>query len=482
MIRGLIRGLSSTRAASVRLAVLAATVAAAVSAGAATAAPPLPIVYDAPDPGGSEAAPARVPPPQRLFGFNEDIAGGAHGQSPVTYSGLARLAGATTIRTFIDWRRAEPQRDVWDEGWFNKWSYAYDSASRAGLRPILAIGMAPTWARDPENQACDGPLTYCRFPPSRGMYDEWQEFVQEMVLRFPHAVLQIWNEPNQNANWGGAPHPERYAELLDVAYDTVKAINPAVPVLSAGIANNQEGNGAMPMRTFLERAFAAPRPMAQNMDALALNMFPHSDQYGAGSLLAKSFKDVRETQAAAGDETPIFITETGLAGGTGFPQSERQQATGLLRLYKRLTTMPDVIGVVFHRLIEPRDSNPNPVEQGYAWLRFDTAPLEPKPVYCAFAERAGNLYPPCLSVKIVAGPRGRVRSTRKRFQFVTTSPEAGFECSLDERPFRRCRTGRRYKRLAAGPHRFLVRARDRNGQTGNTVQRKFRVARPGPRN
>lgn len=431
--------------------------------------------YLAPDPGGNEKANVPIPPKNKLFGLNEIIFGGAFGQSPVTYGTLTAYAGGNAIRSQIDWRIAEPVRDEWNEDAFAEWTYAYDTVSQLGLRPIFIIGLAPTWARDPVGQECTGLHLQCRFPPARGMYDEWAEFVGEIVRRYPYAILQIWNEPNLHSWFGGEADPERYAELLHHAYTTVKAINPDVPVIGGGLANNQDGNGAMPLREFLERAYGAPHSIRNSMDYLGINMFPYAMRFGANSLIAKSFKDVRDTQDTAGDDTKILITETGISSGKPSPFTEAQQARGSLRIYRRMMSMPDVAGVIFHRIIEPGNAVAAPIEPGFAWLRFNTEPLEPKPVYCMFAERAGNFYPPCLALK-VKGPKGKTKARKRlRFRFSARSLDAKFRCSLDRRKLKRCAPRKAFKRVRRGRHVLRVRAVDRNGNKSPVVKRKFRV-------
>ena len=462
---------------ALRTALALAAALAALLAGAAAAASQ----YEAPDPGGDHRAKVRVPPPGKLFGLNELISGGAFGVGPGTYAGLARLAGANTIRTLIDWRLAEPERDMWDEAQWEKWQHAYNAASAAGLRPILVVGLAPWWARDPEYQGCMGLHLACRFPPSRGMYDEWMEFVNEVVVRFPWAVIQVWNEPNLRPWWGSEPEPERYAELLHWAHWTAKRINSDVAVV-ASVSANLDGVDGMPVRAFLERAYRAPEPydLRASMDLLGVNLYPYSNRFGKDTALAKALKDIRDAREAAGDETPLLVTETGIGSGAPWPYTERQQARASMRLYRKLVTMDDVAGVVFHRIIEPGERgkvDAAPREWGYAWIRFDTSPLEPKPVYCLFAERARNFYPPCLAIR-VKGPRLGApvkRGGRAVFRLRVPALYARLRCAIDGRRMRPCRRRFNAGRLRPGRHVLRVRAIDRNGNRGELVRRRFAV-------
>lgn len=466
--------------------------------------------YIAPDPDGDEFATVPAPPPGKFFGFNEDIIDFSHGQSPAAFIDYLDIAGGNIVKTTLDWWRAEycidpdtgqPANENCEPQWVPRrwevWEDAYDAARARGVTPLFVLASAPTWAREnPTGQTCQS----CRYPPRSEMDAQWGEFVTEVATRFPESIIQVWNEPNLHIWWGQAsPDPERYAELVKVAYDAVQAVelaNPGVeiPVLAPGLANVADTPEVeadpltMSMRDFLDAAYAAPASLADHIDGVAVNMFPHSNLYGANTLLASSFQDVRQAQATAGDDSKIYVTETGLPSGFDFPYTELDRAIALFRLYNRLMTMPDVAGVIFHRIIEPVDNNPVELEIGYAWMKFAPPPQpqtqaaapEPKLVYCLFAELAKGFYPQCLEATITGGPSGRVRRLRVRFRFEGTPSSTlttTFGCSLDGRRFKRCASGQRYRGLEPGKHVFKVRARNSNGDVGAPATRAFRVTR-----
>ena len=57
--------------------------------------------------------------------------------------------------------------------------------------------------------------------------------------------------------------------------------------------------------------------------------------------------------------------------------------------------MPDVAGVIYHRVVEPRDTSTSEREHGYAWLHYGGEPLEPRLVFCRFVRAAARSYPGC---------------------------------------------------------------------------------------
>lgn len=57
-------------------------------------------------------------------------------------------------------------------------------------------------------------------------------------------AYEIGNEPNLRAEWGSAPDPSAYAQLLKIAYREIKAGDPGALVVSAGLAPVSGGTGA----------------------------------------------------------------------------------------------------------------------------------------------------------------------------------------------------------------------------------------------
>jgi hypothetical protein len=82
------------------------------------------------------------------------------------------------------------------------------------------------------------------------------------------------------------------------------------------------------------------------------------------------------------------------------------------------------------------------------------------------------------SVRIVNAPKKKVRSAKRKrkVRFAFTADEAGatFRCRIDKRPFASCGSPKRFK-VGRGKHRFVVKATDSLGNTGNPVRRTFRV-------
>lgn len=65
---------------------------------------------------------------------------------------------------------------------------------------------------------------------------------------------------------------------------------------------------------------------------------------------------------------------------------------------------------------------------------------------------------------IVRGPGHRTRDRTPSFRFAADEADASFECKLDRKPFKPCRSPFTSRRLAVGRHSFQVHARDGSNQ------------------
>lgn len=77
--------------------------------------------------------------------------------------------------------------------------------------------------------------------------------------------------------------------------------------------------------------------------------------------------------------------------------------------------------------------------------------------------------------RITKGPKRRTRSTTARFKFVSTEPGSKFECKLDRRPFKPCKSPKKYKKLKPGKHVFKVRAVKGKQTDPTPAKRKFKI-------
>jgi CSLREA domain-containing protein len=78
--------------------------------------------------------------------------------------------------------------------------------------------------------------------------------------------------------------------------------------------------------------------------------------------------------------------------------------------------------------------------------------------------------------KIVKGPPRKTHKRTVKFKFVSSEAGSTFQCKLDRKPFKRCSSPKKYKKLKPGKHLFKVRAIDAAGNVDPTpAKRKFTI-------
>ena len=440
-----------------------------------------------PDPGGDPNTPVPVPPPGgKFFGYHELSAEElTHGWSAAEMATVAAGGGANTARFNITWWGVEPEQNLANDYWWNRYTRLYDAFIARGIRPIISVAGTPDWARLPIYQAC-GNQRGCEYAPAEYMDGQWQEFVAEVAARYPQAAaIEIWNEPNLQGFYKPNPNPWRYAQLVVKAYDAIKAVNPQMTVLAGALAPYQgDSIDRWSMKKFLDTMYAANPSVKDHMDGISFHTVWQSGDYGAESMYAKFFHDVRSVAAKFGDAgIPLWITETGLTTMGDAKFTEFQQAVGLLMQYRRLMQMPDVKAMIIHTLANRVELPPSDFNRGYGVIE-GWSPFTPKLAYCWFAGRVNtpDPYGPCPKIDedygdetppdttITGGPSGTVASGTASFTYSASEAGSTFECKLDAGTYASCpASGMNYSGLADGSHTFYVRATDAAGNTDGSA-------------
>jgi polysaccharide biosynthesis protein PslG len=147
-------------------------------------------------------------------------------------------AGLGWMKQQFPWSEIEPKPGrFWDDKYnqnsWDKYDRIVELAERYGIRTIARLDNTPEWAR--------GPNTNQQTPPAD--FDRFAEFVAVFVEHYKGRVqyLQIWNEPNLKAEWGGKLDPAAYTALLCKVHARAKAVDPNIVILSAPLAQTLEG-------------------------------------------------------------------------------------------------------------------------------------------------------------------------------------------------------------------------------------------------
>lgn len=235
---------------------------------------------------------------------------------------LDRIAalGVGWIRVSFPWSAMEPRPGHFD------WS-THDAIVRMararGLEVIANVAYTPRWARSPLcfSSRCAPVL------PSR-----YAAFLGRAVDRYSEhgvTVFEVWNEPNLAAFWRPAPDPDAYTRLLVRSHAAARRADPAVTVLSGGLAPaaTDTSDSITPL-TFLHRMYAAGGRGA--FDAVAIHPYsyplrpkdPHPQNPFA------QLPALRQLMVANGDaEKALWITEFGYWTSPPGPFQPRRSVT-----------------------------------------------------------------------------------------------------------------------------------------------------------
>jgi hypothetical protein len=307
----------------------------------------------------------------------------------VTAYGLQGELGMPIRRFPVAWGDVEPSPGHWN---WAKYDRDYRLMRSAGLQPLLVAIGAPCWAGSAASECVAGSL---RGPPSPPHDPDWAEYVRRLAQRYPAAIgLEVWNEPNLLPNFEPRPDPVRYTALLKDAYTAVKAVEPRMPVISAGlIVGSGSGRYAISDADFLAGMYRAGA--RGYMDGIGAHPYPITGGPGNPSYdvdaMRADLARLRAVRDAAGDSgTPIWVTETGVstASAPGFPggASDDEQAADLLEMIGVAGEGERIPVMLIHRLL---DTPPNPsggslglVESGFGVFRANG---EPKQSACSLA-------------------------------------------------------------------------------------------------
>jgi len=176
---------------------------------------------------------------------------------------MARAAGFKFIRQEFQWedieihgkddfvdRRNDPAGiDAWA-----KYDNIVDLAGQADIEIVARLSNPPSWSRILVDEEI-GTLA----PPDN--FEDFAEFAATVASRYKGRIhyYQVWNEPNGNDEWGlGDVDPEAYTELLCLAYQQIKRVDPQAIILAGALTPTLAMNGRnMNDLIFLQRMYNA---------------------------------------------------------------------------------------------------------------------------------------------------------------------------------------------------------------------------------
>ncbi len=299
---------------------------------------------------------------------------------------------------FIDRRNDPDGVSAWD-----KYDNIVELAEQNNIEIIARLDKPPAWSRalPPEEAG-----SYA--PPDD--FNDFGDFVAAVAERYKGRLTyyQIWNEPNGNDEWGFQNvDPEAFTELLCLAHNRIKAVDPDAVVLAGALTPTVALDGRnLNDLVFLQRMYRAGAAdcfdimSAQGYGlwsgAMDRRVRPTVINFGHNQLL-------RDMMVVNGDaHKPIWISEMAwnvvpehLPANFG-RVTEAEQARYTLQAYERLQAEWPWVGVgnywflkratdweqdqpfYYFRLLEP-DFTPLPVYEALVEQAAEPTPVNPRP-------------------------------------------------------------------------------------------------------
>ena len=152
---------------------------------------------------------------------------GAKGQLPWP---SVRFGSWRMWDSYVNWPNLERERGGWD---FSVLDKMVDEAQAHGVEVLMPLAHSPRWASArPDEPGAYGPGSVAE--PAQ--MDDWRNYVRTLGRRYKGriAAYEIWNEPSDRSHFSGSV--DKLVELTCEATRILKAIDPAVRIVSAGSA------------------------------------------------------------------------------------------------------------------------------------------------------------------------------------------------------------------------------------------------------
>lgn len=261
---------------------------------------------------------------------------------PRSYAENIRAAGelgVTSLRVDLNWQMVEPQ-----PGRFN-WTITdrmVKEARAKHLEILFVLKPISAWGTTRKSRASG---IYNSASAPRDMA-QWTSLVSALAVRYRDQGVsyEIGNEVNGQAFWDGTQ--QEYLALLRASYGAIKGADPRARVLSAamgcGVSRNFTGAEA---GEALRRHDGWLRPILATgaFDVVAVHDYYYPGEAAENGFSFQSYLDhVRQLMKEAGvDDRPIWITEMGFAGSSGYAGGHQpagspdKQAQGLAEAYRQ---------------------------------------------------------------------------------------------------------------------------------------------------
>lgn len=296
---------------------------------------------DASEPAQPPTTPTIPPIRDPAFGYGVQV-NGLVGKASDTCN-MAQQVGANWIKQQVRWGDFGhgPTDEEIDWSGFDG---VIRSCNKRNIKVMLSIVTAPEWAR-PGLSGTHGP------PTDLNLY---ADFIGKVVDRYKGKVhaIEVWNEQNLSREWGTNPQQlsaARYIEMLRLAYQTIKARDPNIIVISGALSPTGWNDGVNATDDFVYMQQMIDAGLLDTTDCVGV----HHNGYNIGpSVSAQTalqhpkaatatfrgpftpaegsslphhswfFYDTLQTTARmVGGRKPLCVTEFGWATTEGYPDA-----------------------------------------------------------------------------------------------------------------------------------------------------------------
>src|SRR6185312_15911570 len=186
-----------------------------------------------------------------------------------------------------------------------------------------------------------------RKPDSADVLD-FANFLNSLDWPTKNKYIIVFNEVNRGDEWGGAPNPTEYAQLLSYSVTVFKSRNPDFFIISAGMDNAAaNANGAMNEYTYYEAMQQAVPGIFNQIDGMSSHSYPNpgfsSPPTATTRMSVGSFLYEEALLDGYSNKTlPVFITETGWSQSV---VGEKTAADNLVTAYNSIWNDPHIVTV-----------------------------------------------------------------------------------------------------------------------------------------
>ncbi len=307
---------------------------------------------------------------------------------------LALASGAESIRLVVDWSRLQPSAG--GPIGFADLDRVVAAAAARGLSLLPVVERTPRWdALSPGNSgsppralppfAAFLTALVKRYGPSGSFWAAHAD-----LPRVPIRMWQIWNEPHFTSYWSVQPFTPGYVQLLAVAHNAIKAVDPGAKIVLAGLADFSW--------RYLAQIYSSVHGARKWFDVVALHPYTAQPQ-GVITIMQRA----RAVMNAHGDAAkPILATEITWPSSEGKapPQfgvstTETGQAARLAAVVPLLEANRARLGLMgFYWYTWMGDETPRPHPYGFDFaglLKDVSGQVTPKPALAVFQRSALKL-------------------------------------------------------------------------------------------